>query len=125
MSDDVLAAYNLARKFSQQLNDRFTRGSVADFLSTTSRREDKADPNQFLAKLINDDTMRPGKLPSGSVDELDAALVKARAPFLMREDNVWRVDPDAPLTPNIENLTWQQISSGEVPLSSELLREEL
>ena len=124
-SEEALAAYNLARKFSAQLNDRFTRGAVADFLSTTARREEKADPNQFLAKVINDDTMRPGRVPSGSIDELDAALVNARAPFLIREDNVWKVDPDASLTPGIEDVTWQQIRSGEVPLSGELLREEL
>ena len=70
-------------------------------------------------------------MPTGSLDALDAALVEAKAPFLIRrEDGTLAVDPHAPLTPGLEGLTWESIRTGgddlfSPALSGKLLREEV
>jgi hypothetical protein len=123
------AAYDAARKFSADLNTRFTRGYVADYLATAADRGAKVDHNQILAKIIQQNQTTPGRIPSGSLDELDAALVQARAPFIkVNEDGSFFVDPDAALTPGLEGLTWRNIrtgGTGSEKLSAELLRQEI
>ena len=122
------AAYDAARKFSADLNTRFTRGYVADYLATAADRGTKVDHNQILAKIINDNKTAPGRVPTGSLDEFDAALIEVKAPFLKREDGAFVVDPDAKLTPGLEGLTWESIRTGgpgSEKLSSQLLREEV
>ena len=122
------AAYDAARKFSADLNTRFTRGYVADYLATAADRGAKVDHNQILAKIINDNKTAPGRVPTGSLDEFDAALIEVKAPFLKREDGAFVVDPDAKLTPGLEGLTWESIRTGgpgSEKLSSQLLREEV
>jgi len=123
------AAYDVARKFSSDLNTRYTRGAVADYLAVALDRGAKADHNQILAKIIKENEVGPNRLPSGSLDELDAALVEAKAPFLIRnEDGALIVDPDASLTPGLEDFTWESILTGgpgSEKLSAQLLREEI
>ena len=123
------SAYDLARNFSLQLNQKFTRGTIADFLRSSADRSSKLDPNQFLAKIINENQVKPGTLPTGSVDALDVALVEAKAPFLIRgEDGALVVDPDAALTRGLEDVTWESIRAGgpdSPKLSAQLLREEI
>ena len=125
------AAYDAARKFSGDLNTKYTRGPIADYLATSADRGAKVDHNQFLAKIIKDNEVGPGRVPTGSLDALDAALVEAKAPFLIRrEDGTLAVDPNAPLTPGLEGLTWESIRTGgddlfSPALSGKLLREEV
>ena len=124
-------AYDAARKFSADLNAKYTRGPIADYLAKSADRGDKVNHNQFLAKIIKDNEVGPGRVPSGSLDAFDAALVEARAPFIIRKDDgTLAVDPDAPLTPGLEGLTWESIRTGgddlfDPTLSSQLLREEI
>jgi len=98
-------------------------------LAVALDRGAKADHNQILAKIIKDNEVKPRGLPSGSLDELDAALVEAKAPFLIRnEDGALIVDPDASLTPGLEGFTWESILTGgpgSEKLSAQLLREEI
>jgi len=123
------AAYDVARKFSSDLNTRYTRGAVADYLAVALDRGAKADHNQILAKIIKENEIGPNRLPTGSIDELDAALVEVKAPFLIRnEDGALIVDPDASLTPGLEDFTWESIRTGgpgSEKLSAQLLREEV
>ena len=123
------SAYDVARNFSLQLNQKFTRGTIADFLRTSGDRSPKTDPNQFLTKIIKENQVKPGTLPTGSVDALDVALVEAKAPFLIRgEDGAFVVDPNAALTRGLEDFTWESIREGgpdSPKLSSQLLREEI
>ena len=124
-------AYDAARKFSADLNAKYTRGPIADYLAKSADRGDKVNHNQFLAKIIKDNEVGPGRVPSGSLDAFDAALVEARAPFIIRrDDGTLAVDPDASLTPGLEGLTWESIRTGgddlfNPALSSQLLREEV
>lgn len=123
------AAYDVARKFSANLNDKYTRGTIADFLAVSKDRGPKLDPNQFLAKIIKDNEVGPNRLPTGSVDELDAALTQAKSPFLIRnDDGALVVDPNASLTRGLEDFTWESIRTGgpdSEKLSSQLIREEI
>ena len=123
------SAYDAARRFSSDLNNKFTRGPISEYLAVSANRSDKVDHNQFLAKLIKDNQTGPGKVPSGSLDEFDASLVEAKAPFLIRsDDGTISVDPNAALTPGLEGLTWESIRTagpGSEKLSSQLLREEV
>jgi len=123
------AAYDAARTFSSDLNTKYTRGPVADYLASAADRGTKVDHNQFLAKIIKDNQTGPGTVPSGSLDALDAALVEAKAPYLRRsEDGTITVDPDAALTPGLEGVTWESIRTAgpdSAKLSSQLLREEV
>ena len=123
------AAYDAARTFSSDLNTKYTRGAVADYLASAADRGDKVDHNQFLAKIIKDNQVGPGRVPSGSLDAFDASLVEAKSPYLIRsEDGTLVVDPDAALTPGLEGVTWESIrTSGpdSAKLSSQLLREEV
>ena len=123
------AAYDAARIFSGDLNTKFTRGPVADYLASAADRGTKVDHNQFLAKIIKDSQTRPGVVATGSLDALDAALVEAKSPYLIRsEDGTITVDPDASLTPGLEGVTWESIRTAgpdSAKLSSQLLREEV
>jgi hypothetical protein len=123
------AAYDAARTFSADLNTKYTRGAIADYLATSADRGAKVDHNQILAKIIKDNQTGPGRVPSGSLDALDAALVEAKAPYLIRsEDGTIIVDPDAALTPGLEGVTWESIRTAgpdSAKLSSQLLREEV
>ena len=123
------AAYDAARTFSTDLNTKYTRGAIADYLATSADRGAKVDHNQILAKIIKDNQTVPGRVPSGSLDALDAALVEAKAPYLIRrEDGTITVDPDAVLTPGVEGVTWESIRTagpGSEKLSSQVLREEV
>lgn len=123
------AAYDAARIFSGDLNTKYTRGPIADYLANAADRGSKVDHNQFLAKIIKDNQVGPGRVPSGSLDAFDASLVQARSPFLIRkEDGTITVDPDASLTPGLEGVTWESIRTAgpdSAKLSSQLLREEV
>ena len=123
------AAYDAARTFSTDLNTKYTRGAIADYLATSADRGAKVDHNQILAKIIKDNQTVPGRVPSGSLDALDAALVEAKAPYLIRrEDGTITVDPNAVLTPGVEGVTWESIRTagpGSAKLSSQVLREEV
>ena len=126
MPAETRAAYDMARTFSKDLNDRFTRGVVGELLSTDPGRELSGTATQALQKIVADSIQTDRRVPSGSVSEFEAALVEAKAPFIQRVGEDWVVDPDASLTPGIEGITWERILTDDnVPLSSELLREEL
>ena len=123
------AAYDVARQWSLQLNERYTRGSIADFLRTSADRSAKADANQFLAKIIEENKVKEGSLPTGSLEALEAAMVETKAPFLIRsEDGALMVNPNASLTRGLEDVTWESIRTGgpdSAKLSAQLLREEI
>jgi|21_taG_2_1085346.scaffolds.fasta_scaffold00333_9 hypothetical protein len=124
-------AYDAARIFSGELNTKYTRGPIADYLLNAADRGDKVNHNQFLAKIIKDNEVGAGRVPSGSLDAFDAGLVEAKAPYLIRKDDgTISVDPDASLTPGLEGVTWESIRTGgddlfSPTLSSQLLREEV
>jgi hypothetical protein len=123
------AAYDAARKFSVWLNDLYTRSdsTLSKFLAQDVTRTAKNAPEEFLAQIIKENEVGQRTRPTGSLDALDAALVEAKAPFLVRgEDGMWVVDPDAGLTPGLENITWESIrTTGGEKLSANLVREEL
>ena len=119
--------YDIVRNFSRQLNDRYTRGIVGEFWQQGADKQAKQDPNQFLARIVNETKQSESVLPTGSVDEFEASLVKANSPFIIKENGQIEIDFDRPLTPGMpeEGFTWEQITSGDVPLSTDLLREEV
>ena len=119
--------YDIARTFSRELNDRFTRGVVGEFWQKGADREAKVDPNQFLARLVNESMQSETTLPTGSVSQFEASLVTANSPFIVRENGQISIDFDRPLTPGMPagGFTWEQITSGDVPVSTDLLREEV
>lgn len=123
------AAYDAARIFSADLNRKYTRGPIANYLTNAADRGTKVDHNQFLAKIIKDNEVGPGRVPSGSLDAFDASLVQAKSPYLIRsEDGTIAVDPDAALTPGLGGVKWESIRTegpDSAKLSSQLLREEV
>jgi hypothetical protein len=123
------AAYDAARTFSGELNTKYTRGPISDYLANAADRGSKVDHNQFLAQIIKSSSVGPGRVPSGSLDAFDASLVEAKSPYLIRsEDGTITVDPDAALTPGLEGVTWESIRTAgpdSAKLSSQLLREEV
>ena len=123
------AAYEAARAVSIRLNDLYTRSDsmITRFLAQDATRGPKNAPETFLSKIIDDNKVDPNKRPTGSLEDLDAAMVEAKAPFLVRgDDGVLVVDRNAGLTPGLENITWESIrtTNGET-VAGTLLREEL
>ena len=125
------AAYDAARQFSVRVNDLYTRNDsiLTKFLSQDRSRSAGQSPETFLLKIINDNEFKPRTdRPTGSLDDFDAALVKARAPFLVRDtDGALVVERGVRwLTPGLEDISWESIlAPGGETLSGTLLREEL
>ena len=123
------AAYDVARIVSRDLNAKYTRGPIADYLANAADRGSKVDHNQFLAKIIKESSVGPGRVPTGSLDAFEASLVEGKSPFLIRKDDgTITVDPEASLTPGLEGVTWESIRTAgpdSAKLSSQLLREEV
>jgi hypothetical protein len=125
------AAYDAARQFSVRVNDLYTRNDsiLTKFLSQDRSRSAGQSPETFLLKIINDNEFKPRTdRPTGSLADFDAALVKARAPFLVRDtDGALVVERGVKwLTPGLEDISWESIlAPGGETLSGALLREEL
>ena len=93
--------YDVVRAFSRQLNDKYTRGYIGEFWQKSSDRDAKVDPNQFLVRVVNESRQSETTLPTGSVDQFEASLVKANSPYIIRENGQIAIDFDRPLTPGM------------------------